>query len=68
MTAFNTISSKIKKRDEDFRVYTYDNSYLLEISGRNSDDDWVTSKVCITTIEELTEVIRDVLSIIPINQ
>ena len=67
MTAFNTICEKIHKRDEDFRVYTYDNSYLLEISGRNSDDDWVTAKVFVSSVEEVQEIVGGILNIIQLN-
>jgi len=67
-TVIETISEKIRKRDEDFRIYTYDNGYLIEVGGRNEDDDWVTAKVFATTIDEVKEAVEYLLSEIPVNQ
>ena len=67
MSALDTIREKIYKRDEDFRIYTYDNGYLIEVGGRNGDDDWVTAKVFATTIEEVKNAVEGILSDIQVN-
>ena len=67
MSAFKIIDEKLKKRDEDFRIYTYDNGYLIEVGGRNENDDWVTSKVFVNSIEEVAETVTDILNEIPLN-
>ena len=67
MTAFNTICEKINKRDEDFRIYTYDNGYMIEVGGRNADDDWVTAKVFVSTVEEVQEIVGGILTTIQLN-
>jgi hypothetical protein len=32
------------KRDENFTVYEYSNGYMIECSGRDGNDDWITEK------------------------
>jgi hypothetical protein len=66
-TVIETINEKIRKRDEDFRIYTYDNGFLIEVGGRNEDDDWVTAKVFATSIAEVNEAVEHILSNIPVN-
>ena len=67
-TVVETIAEKIRKRDEDFRIYTYDNGWLIEVGGRNEDDDWVTAKVFAQTIDEVQEAVRYLLTEVPVNQ
>ena len=67
MSALDTIREKIYKRDEDFRIYTYDNGYLIEVGGRNGDDEWVTAKVFATGIEEVKDAVEGILTDIPVN-
>lgn len=67
MSAVDTILNKIKKRDEDFRIYTYDNGYLIEVGGRNEEDDWVTAKVFVESIEDVQTAVGVILNEIPVN-
>ena len=67
MSAVDTILNKVKKRDEDFRIYTYDNGYLIEVGGRNEEDDWVTAKVFVETVEEVQTTVGVILNEIPVN-
>ena len=53
----------IVKREEEFRVYEYDNGYMLECSGRNSSDEWATSKVIYSDQPSLIEGIIDLLKL-----
>lgn len=66
MSALDTIRDKVAKRDEDFRIYTYDNGYLIEVGGRNGDDDWVTAKVFAVSTQEVLDTVAGVLEI-PVN-
>ena len=63
MSALETIKEKITKRDEDFRIYTYDNGYLIEVGGRNGDDDWVTAKVFAVGTQEVLDTVAGILEI-----
>ena len=53
------ISDKLVKVNESFSVNMYDNGYMIEISGRKSDEDWGTAKIMVNTIEELVEIIKE---------
>lgn len=53
----------ITKREEEFRVYEYDNGYMLECSGRDSSDEWATSKVIYSDQPSLIEGIIDLLKL-----
>jgi hypothetical protein len=53
------ISDKLSKVNEDITIRMYDNGYMFEISGRNSDDDWKNAKIVVSTVEELVELINE---------
>ena len=57
------ISNKLTKVNESFTVYRYDNGFMIEVSGKDHNDDWKTSKVLCNTEEELVDLIRDTISI-----
>lgn len=65
--AIEKIFNKIKTRDESFQIYTYDNGYLIEVSGRNHEDDWATAKVFVDTVSEVQTVVEAVLTQIEIR-
>ncbi len=67
MSALDTIKEKIAKRDEDFRIYTYDNGYLIEVGGRDDEGEWVTAKVFATNIQEVKDAVEGILTGIPVN-
>jgi hypothetical protein len=58
-SAVKKISDKLVKVNESFSVNMYDNGYMIEISGRKSDEDWGTAKIMVNTIEELVELIKE---------
>jgi len=54
--------SKLAKVNESFTVNRYDNGFMIEVSGRDSESDWKTAKVLCSTEAELFEVIKEALS------
>lgn len=58
-SAVKKISDKLIKVNESFSVNIYDNGYMMEISGRKSDEDWGTAKIMVNTIDELVELIKE---------
>lgn len=54
--------NKIVKVNESFTVYRYDNGFMAEVSGRDKENDYKTSKIMCSTEAELFEVIKEVLS------
>jgi len=56
------ISDKIVKVNESFTVYMYDNGFMVEVGGRSSDDEWVTSKILCSSIEEVISLVKEAAS------
>ena len=52
---------KLSKVNESFTVNRYDNVYMIEVGGRDSENDWKTAKIMCATREELFEVINEAL-------
>ena len=45
----------MKKVGESFNVYRYDNGWMVEINGRNQENDYVTVKMVCNTEQEVVE-------------
>jgi len=56
------LSDKLKKCNDSLTVNMYDNGYMVEVSGRDDNDDWKTAKVVCETLEEVTQVIIEASS------
>jgi len=55
--------SKFIKVSDNFTVNRYDNGFMLEVCGRDSNEDWQTAKIICTTEPELLALIQEVNSI-----
>jgi hypothetical protein len=53
---------KLSKVNESFTINRYDNGFMIEISGRDNENDWKNCKVMCSTEAELFEVIKEALS------
>ena len=56
------LSDKLNKVGDSFTVNMYDNGYMLEISGRNKNDDWSSAKILCNTFEELVAVVKEAVA------
>lgn len=56
--ATKSVSEKLAKINDSFTVHMYDNGFMVEISGRNKKDDWVTSKIICNTLDDLLSTIK----------
>ena len=54
--------NKLSKVNESFTVYRYDNGFMIEVGGRDNENDWKTCKVMCATETELFDVIKEALS------
>lgn len=54
------VSDKLNKVNESFTINMYDNGFMLEVSGRDSDDDWANAKIMVPTVDELVDLVREV--------
>lgn len=51
--------SKLEKVDESITVNRYDNGFMVEVRGRDDDNDWKTAKVLCNTEAEMLDVIKE---------
>jgi len=51
--------SKLSKVNESITINRYDNGFMVEVGGRNEDDDWKTAKVLCNTEEEMLAVVQE---------
>ena len=54
--------TKLSKVNESFTINRYDNGFMIEVGGRDKENDWKNCKILCTTDEELFAVIKEALS------
>ena len=54
---------KLNKVNESFTVNRYDNGFMIEVGGRDTENDWKNCKILCNTEEELFSVIKEALAI-----
>lgn len=57
------IADKLAKVGECVNVYFYDNAYMVEVSGRDSNDDWCNVKLMCKDLDEVQALLREVDSL-----
>ena len=55
----NKISDKLTKVNESFTINRYDNGFMIEVSGRDDDNDWKTAKVLCNSEAEMLAVVQE---------
>jgi ketol-acid reductoisomerase len=58
------LSDKLTKCGDSLTINMYDNGYMVEVSGRDDDDNWKTAKILCSTLEEVYEVIKEAATVI----
>lgn len=53
---------KLSKVSDSFTINRYDNGFMVEVAGRNSENDWKTAKVMCATEADLFEVIKEAIT------
>jgi hypothetical protein len=51
--------NKLSKVNESITVNRYDNGFMVEVSGRDSESDWKTAKVLCSTEAEMMAVVKE---------
>jgi hypothetical protein len=59
----NRLSDKLVKVNENFSINMYDNGYMIEVGGRDDEDNWKTAKIMVGTVEELLVLVREATEI-----
>jgi hypothetical protein len=50
---------KLAKVNESITINRYDNGFMVEVSGKDSEDDWKTAKVLCASEEEMLAVVKE---------
>ena len=53
------ISDKLIKINESYTVYRYDNGFMVEVGGRDDENDWKSAKILCNTEEEMIAVVKE---------
>lgn len=51
--------TKLAKVNESITINRYDNGFMVEVGGRDSESDWKTAKVLCNTEAEMLDVIKE---------
>ena len=51
--------NKLDKVNESITVNRYDNGFMVEVGGRDNENDWKTAKILCSTEEEMMAVVRE---------
>ena len=54
-----SIADKLTKVNESFTINMYDNGYMVEVGGRDAEDEWKTAKIICNTLDEVIEIVRE---------
>jgi hypothetical protein len=58
-TAVTKNSDKLTKVSESFQIHMYDNAFMIEVSGRDSENDYKTVKLMVPTLDQLWTLISE---------
>jgi len=57
------VSDKLSKVSQSFTINLYDNGFMIDIDGRDDNDDWVTSKIIVSSEDELVTLVKEIVSL-----
>ena len=55
----NKICDKLTSVNDNFSITMYDNGFLIDIGGKNEEDEWRNAKIMVPTIEQLLELVKE---------
>ena len=53
------IADKLKKINSSVTVNLYDNGYMVEVDGRDFDDDYTQVKIVCLSVQEINDIIAE---------
>ena len=56
----NDMIANIAQIDERIEIYKYSNGYMVELNGKDTDDEYITQKLICNSIEDVLQLITDV--------
>jgi|TARA_B110000503_G_scaffold50007_1_gene81094 hypothetical protein len=58
-----SVAKKLSKTDDNFTVTIADNGFLVDVGGRDKQDEWAGTKVVCNSLEELVATITEITSL-----
>ena len=52
------MKDKFKFVDDSYTINMYDNGYMVEYGGRDTDDNWIRSKTVCNSIEDVLTLVK----------
>lgn len=53
------ISDKLVKINDSLTINLFDNGYMVEVSGRDDNDNWTQVKITCNTLDEVTTLLKE---------
>ena len=53
------LSDKLSKVNESYTINMYDNGFMVEVGGRDKNDEWASAKIMVTTVDELVALVQE---------
>ena len=53
------ISDKLTKINDSLTINLFDNGYMVEVGGRDANDDWTQVKISCNTLEDVNTLIKE---------
>ena len=53
------LSDKLSKVNESITINRYDNGFMLDVGGRDNENEWKSTKILCNTLEELLILITE---------
>lgn len=59
MAKVTKISDKLAKINDNLNINLYDNGFMVEVNGRNKDDDWATAKIMCADLDAVVAILKE---------
>jgi len=60
--SISKIGDKLAKVNDSFTVNMYDNGFMFEIGGRDSDGDYATARLMVTELSQLSTLVQEAVT------
>lgn len=54
------VSEKLRKVDDSVTINFYDNGYMVDVSGRDFNDDYASSKIICESLEQVYKLLDEI--------
>lgn len=55
------VSDKLSKVNDSVTINIYDNGFMVEVSGRDHNDEWSTAKIVCTDLDLVAEILHEIV-------